>query len=1455
MMYSDNHIFAGLQQDVSISKHPAHLLCDALNIRMTAREGQTALSLTNEKGPQQLSFAFKYYNGSAWATQAEWDDAAGEDGDFVALTSIEGTYIGHCVLNNYVVIFTHIDSTHDAIYRVDVVEKIATRIYLGNLGLSVDYPIQALASYENENIQKVYWTDNNNQPRIINIAPSEDMSKLYIDYNDDEEPAGIGYNNQVLDFSPELALNEEVTVTKHYSGGTFAPGVIQYAITYYNKHAQETAIAVVTPLYYISPYGRGGSPEESCNNSFTITISNVDSNFEYLRIYSIQRTSLNGTPICKRLRDIEIGNKNTLTYTDTGTNGDIVDPTSLLFLGGEEIKAETICQKDGSLFLGNITLKRPSLTSSIKSQIKSYFSNSTSSPVNSSSSAKLTYSPRVCSHTTITPSGDFVYSCNLNEYCAGFKKNEYYRLGLQFQYKTGTWSEPIWIMDHQIVDISKSGSTSYVQLDISNAGVVTNSTFYTTLNSTIVNALKDLGYKKVRAVIAHPSTENRTILFQGVVNSTVYRERDRYGGSGNTYGNGHLYAQASWIFRPYHGSAYEADGADRVAANNGGIISCDGNLYSQFVTPNRGIILSPHEYSTEIQGCYGYRDLFRIGDITDELFTINSPDIEWDDSIRGYSFSSDCKVGMLGFINCSCAYGDIDITTSSGTIGTLGAGFIRRAFRTDGDAGLISQPCYQDSIVDDLDSTPKYGVNTTDKYPTNWMVYMWHRNGSLNNDVNREGRSAMLQTKKISNYRIANYMQKTINSNTVTVGPISYLSGRLDVTTHDIKIFDSLELQYIKVNGKPYMGNIDTLIVPEKSEFYFTNDPRAPNWQNYNETSKLWFRLGPGVKNGVSDVGFLQYFDSQDYSWKPTAADGDTRWTVFGDNVPGLGTTREGVRMKYKSTAHAIVSIAPTQSEFDISYYRSSGTASKALLLAEVHEPYNSDTLYGGASSDAMRAIQWIPAGPSVVLRTTSQITWAWGDTFYNKWDCLKTYAFTKEDQNQVVDILSFPVESHINLDGRYDRNRGQPSNLNMSPLNYNLMNLVYSQLDNFFSYRIMDEDYYKLNQFSNQVTWTPEKTQGAEVDNWTSVTLASTYDLDGSKGQVRVLRTWKDTIYCFQDTGISQLIFNPRVQIPTSDNVPIEIGNSYKMEGKRYLAESIGCINPSSVCETPLGLYFLDSVSRDLYMIGGNGLTNLADKCNMVTWFNGVPSEKWKPSGYTSKVFYDQGNQDVYISTSTKTLCFSEKLAQFTSFMSYQNIAAMFSIGPKFYTFSRGVNNITLWSMFDGTYNKFFGTFEPFSISFISNANSASDKTFLNLEAQVDFYDAVTDSGTEPFKHKTNPINSKSLNPKKFFDTIRVQTEYQDTGVVPLTWKNFRSFGNSSSYLGSNTAKRFRIWRVEIPRDKSDVVTVQNVTRRPKLFDRIRNTWAKVTLTSNPQTDSATPFMEFHNVNVQYYV
>ena len=48
------HIFVGLQQDTSVSKQAPEYLIDAHNIRITARNGETLLSITNEKGPKEL---------------------------------------------------------------------------------------------------------------------------------------------------------------------------------------------------------------------------------------------------------------------------------------------------------------------------------------------------------------------------------------------------------------------------------------------------------------------------------------------------------------------------------------------------------------------------------------------------------------------------------------------------------------------------------------------------------------------------------------------------------------------------------------------------------------------------------------------------------------------------------------------------------------------------------------------------------------------------------------------------------------------------------------------------------------------------------------------------------------------------------------------------------------------------------------------------------------------------------------------------------------------------------------------------------------------------------------------------------------------------------------------------------------------------------------------------------
>ena len=155
MRYWDSHIFKGMMSDFSMSNQPENYFSDAFNIRIDTRHKETEGVVTNEKGPLLLS---QYEN------------------------LINGTYLGHQVLNNFVTVFTK-DGNTDYIYRLYFPKEnestsnitiegcpinLVTLLFQGNLGFDINYPMECLGVYENPFVQKVYWTDNLNQPRLIN---------------------------------------------------------------------------------------------------------------------------------------------------------------------------------------------------------------------------------------------------------------------------------------------------------------------------------------------------------------------------------------------------------------------------------------------------------------------------------------------------------------------------------------------------------------------------------------------------------------------------------------------------------------------------------------------------------------------------------------------------------------------------------------------------------------------------------------------------------------------------------------------------------------------------------------------------------------------------------------------------------------------------------------------------------------------------------------------------------------------------------------------------------------------------------------------------------------------------------------------------------------------------------------------------------------------------------------
>ena len=1740
-MVQDTHVFKGMQQDVHPIRQDGSFMWEAHNIRITNREGNTYLSMTNEKGTKQLTLS----------------------------QNIEGAYMGHCVVGKYLVLFTTaakvvytketktwiendpsedsegIEKTEvketkypktDSIYRIyesdsSDCDYTVELLYNKDLNFDIEHPLQTLGVFEGELVQKVYWVDGINQPRFINVTLKE------LKESEDEDLTKL-YEKVSFDFTPVINAYGTFNIERIPGMGEFAPGVIQYAFTYYNKYGQESNIFHVTPLYYISYDEGGASPEDKVPVSFKITIKNASSHFQYVRVYSIHRTSINATPTVKQVIDLEITLKyedytNSLTYVDTGTEGSVVDPTMLLYLGGETISANAIASKDNTLFLGNIKVNSSKFFDVTKYVTSDDIQITTDTrDIDYKSDAALFY-----------PYDNQLKYSDIAFYMPG----DFYRVGMQFLCKDGSWTDPCYLTDIQIP------ITNRPKLNYENSKV-TVPTIKITVNKTIREEILNTGnYEDYRFVVAYPENKDRVVLAQGVLNPTVFSASARL--------KSLPFAQASWFFRPMHTSTSNLDN-DEGIKQEGSVISSghwdnllgytdkkisyeesktvwtikDGKWTSgevmetsskEITVPNRGAEIQTMQTKTFVEVNTTIQDhptgsavisKDEIGDedintffVDQSIVTFNSPEIEFDDSIRDILDGYNATLDIVGLIPINHTAGDIDIQTSSAAPGPKDVGFFHRTVSSKSDRSLVAGLFYGSHAIDDFNNGTDFStVSPKDsRYQSLFMVYPWQRSGSLNNDITRPEnngtRTAVLKRKVISNIKVSNdniFFDKVTTLKNIT----------------STSIFDSDNVSLIKIPipknsniGKMnYYGNVDTMIIskeyvpicvsvyPELTSTdsptldfgspivpvewkYNTNklgdysdsvkgtkDPVRMKYKstphavfsfNYakvdepvpqllpyvttstinittsenlksftdsksNKALNVWFNpisnkapywnVGTSSQSGGDtgskditvqydswkeyskgesylsikehckdyvresltsikdkekilfncDVGAYQdgyyvvgYFDENNhyifvggekadlegYSWINYKSEygyykKDEYRTPYEINISKNSSvitvekiilTKENIgdRYKYRTQettsdgkyvykVYTVVELdlkytggtPPTEGKYESSSFYSNYTLKYKgyededgnevqkkddvwqtvekdvddtsnnisdyqeeiiydglqdnigyLFLGELRREVTEDfrdALFGGTSNDAILNTKWIPVGSSSYAdgsTSTYEYTLKGGDTYYQRYDCLKTYPFTNEDENSIVEILSFMCTTKINIDGRYDKNRGQRSNLNMSPTNFNLLNNVYSQKNNFFTYRKLEDDMYKVKHYPSQVIWSREKSNLGDIDTWTAINTSSSYDLDGNKGKLTSIANFNELLVAFQDKAVSQLLYNSRVQIPTSEGVPIEISNSSKMEGVRFYSDTIGCQNRDALVKSPSGIYFVDYNNSSLWKFDGN-LTNLSDTCNNKWWFydkKDVGDWFINNPNNVLKMHYDPKKKDLYINKSVRegndTLCYSEELGGFMSMMSY-NGSVMIPFNDRLLSITSDTNvtksataesitdddgnflydlettqdittrTSTLWENQAGDYNYFYGDLHLPDFTYISNDNPSYDKIFDTIEFQADFF------------------SKEGIQHVKSFDWIRTYNEYQDTKN-----KNFTQVRASLNSNGDmSLRKKFRVWRGQIPR----------VGRQ-----RIRNPWTAIQLgfnTSDIEENNKFKFV-FHNIKTGY--
>ena len=1452
----------GMNQDVSVSKATNEFAFKNYNIRITAVNDNTLLSITNEKLPSTIIINIE-------------ND-----------TSIKGNYLGHAILNNYLVLFTK-SIEGDRIYRLNFKDNIleGKLLFENDLGFSEVNYIETLVFYESEDIQKVYWVDGIHQPRFINIVSdnikADDITQF--------------------DFSPTINKFPKANIIKTYDGkGSFPSGVIQYFITYYNKYGAETGIVWSSDLQYITQYNRGEAPDKNVNCAFTLNFENVDTNFEYIKVYSLYRTSYNGEVVAQIVTDQKTAS--TLSITDTNFNNEIIDPSSLYFLGGNNFIAETLTQKDNTLFLGGITSKTEVIPTEIINAI---------SPIKNNNDEFISTLVKFETKLIGSTSENIIEEFQLNQSEKDFKTfkfGEYYRFALQFQTNTSTWTSPVWIGDllcdvrPNVVDGSifvANATVSFDSLDVK------------------VKELINSQYINYRLLIAEATNADRKVVAQGIVSPTVFNYKDRVDNAG-------AYALSSWLMRPRN-SIMASDhliGVGNKVKDTGkeykfyNLNTCEiQNSINKVPLVNKKGTEIKYLLSSYISDNVLYYYVFR-GIVSADITLLNASDLEniiLEDTITLTDSKNTNELysavsNMLNTISSSLNITIADINTDMLTTWYQSfqqndneyLGTYKQIFDWDTNKYYDFSSGYfrlQNSetiaFAKSVNSINEYGfyglIGTTSILNTSGEGY--DNNYYVDNSI------VTFHSPEISNNE-GLLDNNNLNFNIVGIIPITKVNSDINLTleTPGIKSYAKLEKNRFKDNipllndalfkdGEVYTinGNIEIVDSPSKYYLYLWNKSESivgqtANWNSDNKYAWLDTKVIANHNFSLNTKYFdsdkwdaiqvnTSIFDSDQVVTKTVKIEETT--VLYQGNYENILTTDSidsygkgysyrifkkrpngaieylnepqysPVSIKYKSTPHLVFSLGSNllpylkdnnetdwltkfKSFYDLdddkmedlslgwlvsnnnevdTYVQKSidneNCNTSYFFLGELQKVIDYNTLYGGTNSNAIESINWIVASDAFDVK--EDINKSYGDTYYQRYDCLKTYPFTREDKNSVVDITSFMVETHVNLLGRYDKHKELDDIINVDNSNFTQINEVYSQPNNFFTYNVLDEK-FQNTEYLNQITYSLNKIPTSDIDTWTSVTLSSAFNLDGSKGKLNKLLNFNDTIIAFQDKAISAINFNNRTALSTESGVPIEIANSGKVNGYSIIIDNVGCQNKQSICEASSGVYFIDDLNKTFYNFNKEGLTNISSK-GLSIWFKDNLTKK-------EKVFYDNLTHDVYVTNENNCVVYNEDLQAFTSFMDYKNIDTLFTLNSKSVLIDNNIPKL----MFGGDYT------DNYYVEYKVNPEPLIDKIFGNVEYIAECI---------PNNIKIDTVGNTLTKP---FDKLDVWNEYQE-GSTAIT----------ALYKYPNFEKKFRIWRVDIPRD----------SKNGNGLNRIRNPWAYIKLSNNTSHNDK---MVFHNLLVKYY-
>lgn len=1465
-MLKETHFqIKGMSQDLAYQVFNSQYAFECKNIRINTTDKNSLLSISNEKGNTEVA-TIEY------------------KGDAVTIIGV-GQFSEYCVLFGTT-------GEKDVILLVRQIEQdgITTeqieQVYDGNLGFDVGYPIRTVCVYENEQMQKVYWVDGKNPPRVLNIAghlKNEDGTL--------KNPEVKSIEEQKIDFLPKLKFEEKVTISRT-SGGLFPAGVIQYAFTYSDRGLQESNLWYVSPLYYITQTNKGAEAGTTCNVAFKLDFTGLDESFNYMQIYAIVRTSLNATPACYKIANIPT---TTTTFTDTGSQWEACSADIILGKQLGTFIPETIASKDSTLFLGNYTLTSPMV---VKEDHASFFK----------SLASATSMQFIDSLHQDSPRENLEEGANSLQ---TFRSGEYYRLGIQFQDEYGTPSNVVYLKDIQ-AEIADPDSAKFMQ-------------------KVILSSLPEIPeglnkFKRARLLMVDRTNLPHRTLCQGVLCPTVYTVSDRV--------NNSPFAMNSWCMRGFDGMkrerpTWEPDVPLRSNLEVGGGelenqleyagVTIDGNN-----TISDSVILVNTSESSAAATTYYY--LVRAGasqDIaspspltgkvkifismsktTDDLITnvfdgkllINRssvylyqiessyPNIATNAGAKSYlqnlvlqalkrdgaahperivndifanwkntdfmaEFEANPKLASCFFLgsyagNEGAKTSDVVAQTFEDAIAMAKA--VGQPFFCDHNiltfhspdvekyqAVIDNNPNIKYRIVGYTDIEESYfdsyiqanspknpdsqgGIQTVKKvsragiYNSSlwkdsdiYQTYIWHRSMTLGgqSDADESGKWYGEYSRKIlSNvHKCGPTLAFKKGGKVTSILPTTSIitSGPRFPEMGIPRVFNSSEVTALQVDTQPNSKNIHDKLV------YYGNMNTYHSTGSYYATIMEDGTLKESTSTVISDPCLIRY-KSPPHVVMPMAyytmgIEEEGNLKIFSPSLPyPANAPKNGDQVSHgylwSSAVHGIGRSLLTDSHDGVDDINYASIEHCLLYVAELYQDLSILDIYGPTDEESLSKHIWIPASTWVPLQEGESMV-GYGDSFIGRWECLKSHSFSEEDMQSYVDITSFVVESDTNLESRYDNYKGVNTASVINASKFNLFNSVYNQIDNLFSYRSFTKN-ESINNFQNQICWSEVKTLGEELDTWCQINVGNNTDLQGEYGELNGMITSNNSLYCFQDNAVYKINYNTRVTISPSDGVPIQLTNNYRMDPPLLLRTDCGVHSQDCLAKSSNSVYFFDKRRKRLFAMGKDD--NIID----LSGAKGITSLVHSSEEFNN-ILYDPNVNDIYFNFGDKSICYNEDIAEFTSLYDYYTASHIFCLGDN--TYISKDNGI--YKQRSGAYSVFFGQKKPYYIELLANDNPTISKTFTNVEFNID------------------PVHLKGA--EETFDLVSAETSYQEGSEVLKVNK----------IKPSNMKRKFRIWRINLPRESGSM-------------NRLRDRWCKIKLQN---TNPSGVGIKLNYINVSY--